>query len=92
MRMQFYEDLFRGANVNILVVAFRGYSLSQGVPSEKGILNDGLDIIEYAFSRDDVFDTERIFVAGKTLGAAVAIWTASQPGFRVKGGRRLSQA
>ena len=83
--MQYFEDMYNLAGCNIVAVSFRGYGYSQGVPSEKGIHRDGIAITEYVFSRGDVLDTERIFISGKTMGAAVAIYVAATAPFKLKG-------
>jgi len=61
---------------NILVVAYRGYSASEGKPEETGICEDARATVEYALTRDDVINREKVFLLGRSLGGAVAIHTA----------------
>lgn len=84
-RMQYLEDLYKQAAVNVLVVAYRGYSYSEGVPSEKGLKSDSLAILDYAFSREDVFDLDSIFVLGRSLGASAAVWAVTHTKQRIRG-------
>jgi len=84
-RMQFLEDLYKQVSANVLIVAYRGYSYSEGFPSEKGLKADSLSILDYAFSREDVFDIDSIFLLGKSLGAGAAVWTAVHTDKRIRG-------
>jgi fermentation-respiration switch protein FrsA (DUF1100 family) len=62
-----------------LVVNYRGYGLSGGVPSESAIVEDAKRIFDYAASRPDV-DATRIVVLGRSLGSYVAVkLAASRP-------------
>lgn len=36
---------------NILIVAYRGYSKSEGIPTETGIQYDSQAVMDYIFSR-----------------------------------------
>ena len=57
-------------------MAYRGYSESEGIPSEPGLKLDGIAILEYIFSRGDI-DTSKIFVLGRSLGGAVATYAVN---------------
>ncbi len=59
-----------------LMVNYRGYGLSGGVPSETAIVEDALRIYDYAAARPDV-DASRIVVLGRSLGSYVAVKLAS---------------
>jgi hypothetical protein len=39
---------------NIIVIGYRGYSNSEGSPSEKGLIQDGKDILNYLTTRNDL--------------------------------------
>ena len=58
--------------VNILIVDYRGYGLSDGTPSEQGMYQDAEAALRYLRSRPDV-DSDRIVYFGRSLGAAVAV-------------------
>jgi fermentation-respiration switch protein FrsA (DUF1100 family) len=45
LRMDFFEHMVGSLEVNILTVAYRGYSQSQGTPTEIGLKRDGLAIM-----------------------------------------------
>jgi len=62
-----------------LVVNYRGYGLSGGVPSESTVVEDAKRIFDYAAARPDV-DPEKIVVLGRSLGSYVAVrLAASRP-------------
>jgi len=61
----------------MLLVAYRGYSNSEGEPTEKGIMADSRAILRYIFNRSDI-DTSRVFLHGRSLGGAVAIYAAAE--------------
>jgi len=42
LRLEFVSFLYEKLKVNILMVSYRGYSSSEGRPSEKGIKIDAL--------------------------------------------------
>ena len=39
---------------NIIIFAYRGYSDSTGKPTEKGIIIDGLAILEYSLNLEEI--------------------------------------
>ncbi|MEO8347885.1 MAG: alpha/beta hydrolase [Acidobacteriota bacterium] len=60
--------------VDLFLVDYRGYGLSEGTPSERGLYRDGLAI--YDAARERGFPPERIVLHGESLGCAVAIEVA----------------
>lgn len=60
--------------VDLFLVDYRGYGLSQGRPSEAGLFRDGLAIYDEARRRG--FRPERIVLLGESLGCAVAVEVA----------------
>ena len=57
---------------NVLVVSYRGYSKSSGVPSESGVYEDASAALKYA-AEQLAFATTQTYLYGRSLGAAVAI-------------------
>ena len=57
-------------DVDVWLVDYRGYGLSEGKPSEAGLYRDGLAI--YDAARERGFPPERIVLLGESLGCAVA--------------------
>lgn len=84
MRLGYMEELYKSCNCNVLAVAYRGYSYSEGVPSEAGLKKDGHAIVQFALSCPDI-DTNKIFVLGKSLGASVAMNTIATGNYDIKG-------
>nr|CAG4650332.1 EOG090X09ZU [Sida crystallina] len=76
-RMANAKGLFKLINANILLLEYRGYGLSEGVPSESGFYKDAQAALNYLSNRTDI-DTRRIWVFGRSLGGAVAIDLASR--------------
>ena len=60
--------------VDIVLVDYRGYGLSEGTPEETGLYVDGLAIYDATIRRG--FDPERLLLFGRSLGAAVAVEVA----------------
>ena len=81
LRMDYFEKMINEFNVNILTVAYRGYSQSEGTPTEAGLKQDGLSIMKYA--RDHyskiVAPGGDLFLLGRSLGGAVATYVATHP-------------
>ncbi len=68
--------------VDLFLVDYRGYGLSQGTPAEAGLYRDGLAI--YDAARERGFPPERIVLHGESLGCAVAVEVAlARPSFGV---------
>jgi len=58
------------------MVSYWGYDHSDGTPSEEGIEKDAWAIFNYAY-KSDIINPHSIFLFGRSLGGAVAIYTAS---------------
>ncbi|KZO94438.1 alpha/beta-hydrolase [Calocera viscosa TUFC12733] len=61
---------------NVFMLSYRGYGLSEGTPSEKGIRIDAQTALQYIVKHPVLKDT-KIFLYGQSLGGAVAIDLAS---------------
>lgn len=57
---------------NVLIVSYRGYSKSDGRPSEKGVYIDAESSVEYLVNIQK-YKVEDIYVLGRSLGTAVAV-------------------
>lgn len=62
--------------VGYLAIAYRGYGESTGVPSEEGVLIDGIAAYDWLTAQG--IKADDIIIHGHSLGAAVAIHVASQ--------------
>lgn len=71
-RLQNIKDLYHSLKCNILCIDYRGYGLSKGYSSEKGLKLDALAAWEYIQSRKDL-NLRKVFILGRGLGGAVAI-------------------
>lgn len=61
---------------NVLLVAYRGYSDSEGEPTEKGLKEDGIAILDWAVMNPKI-DKTKLYLYGRSLGGAVASYVAS---------------
>ena len=68
---------FRPPGTGMLVIDYRGYGQSSGRPSERGVYRDALAAWEYLAGRPDI-DSTRIAVYGRSIGAAVALYLATE--------------
>jgi len=57
---------------NVLLLEYRGYGLSTGDPSEKGLTIDAQTGLDFIRSRDDLKKT-KIVIYGQSIGGAVGI-------------------
>ena len=60
----------------LLLVNYRGYGKSAGVPSEKALLADALEVFDWAVSQPGI-DAQRVAVHGRSLGSGVAVSVAA---------------
>ncbi len=63
--------------VSVLVLDYRGYGLSEGVPTEVGVYQDAQAGLEYLVEVRG-FPEDRILVLGQSLGGAVAVDLAQE--------------
>jgi fermentation-respiration switch protein FrsA (DUF1100 family) len=69
---------------NVFLFDYRGFGRSEGTPSRKGAIEDGVAAIKYVRKRPDV-DPNRLVLLGQSLGGAVglsALARAGTDGFR----------
>ena len=75
--------------MNCLLVGYRGYGKSEGIPSELGLKIDGESIANFAFEFNEIsnnyIDKKNIYLFGRSLGGAVAIHVAVNCNFKFKG-------
>ncbi len=77
-RLDYIELLHHNVEASILIFDYRGYGLSEGVPSEPGLHLDGHAAIH--FLTNHIYtegNAENIILLGRSLGSAVAIKLAS---------------
>lgn len=65
----------RDMGLNVLGLSYRGYGLSQGRPTEKGVYLDGQTALTHAVEHLG-FPLEGIFILGRSIGSAVAVEAA----------------
>jgi len=68
------RELVRRFGLDVFLVDYRGYGLSEGAPSEAGLYADGLAACDEAGARG--FAPEAIVLFGRSLGAAIAVEVA----------------
>lgn len=67
-----YAEWLPAAGYNLFVFDYRGYGNSKGSPSRKGLVRDGMAVLQTVSKRPEV-DPERLFVWGQSLGGTVAL-------------------
>lgn len=82
-RLSNVSGFYHKLNINILMVEYRGYGLSEGSPSERGLYVDAQSALDYIMQRTDI-DVSKIMVFGRSLGGAIAIDLASRLEYRNK--------
>jgi hypothetical protein len=63
-------------NWGFLLVNYRGFGLSEGVPTERDVIEDAKRIYDWAAARPDV-DASSIVVLGRSFGSYVAVTVAA---------------
>lgn len=77
LRIPYYSMVIRNMGVNILSMAYRGYSYSDAVdPDEQGLKRDADAILKFLEEPGDeyVINRQLIFAHGRSLGGAVAMY------------------
>jgi hypothetical protein len=62
---------------HVLLLDYRGYGLSEGRPSERGVYVDARAALQYLMAERGI-DPDRIVLFGRSLGAAVAVELARE--------------
>jgi len=70
------DVLFDGLNVNALLVNYRGYGQSEGVPGEKEMVADAIALFDL-FCKEQKVAPSTIFLMGRSLGCGVAVQVAA---------------
>ena len=73
-------EWFKKLISNFLMIDYRGYGKSQGVPSEEGLYLDAFSAIEYAKTKG--FKPENTVVVGRSIGSSIAMKVATK--YKVK--------
>ena len=69
--------LYQHVGANVFIFDYRGYGLSEGKPSEKGVYSDGEGALAYLRSREDI-DHDRLVLFGRSLGGCVVAELATR--------------
>ena len=77
LRLDYFELIYHNLNVNIVAIAYRGYSRSEGQPEQEGIIEDALATVQFC-KKESRIDDNRVFIVGRSLGGAVAIHVMSK--------------
>lgn len=70
-------QIFHQLGLNVLIIDYRGYGLSEGTPSEEGLYRDARAAWSYLVNERG-FKSEQIVVFGRSLGGAVAAHLAAE--------------
>lgn len=70
-------EIFNRLGLNVLIVDYRGYGLSEGKPSEDGTYRDAEAAWDY-LTQQKAVPPENIILFGRSLGGAVAVYLAEK--------------
>ena len=76
-RIPFIKQLHERTASDVLLVAYRGYSDSEGTPTEEGLQRDALAVLDWALEYKNRFSGKRLYVLGRSLGGAVTLFGAT---------------
>eukprot|EP01033_Poteriospumella_lacustris_P000508 gene508-341_t len=76
-RLQNAADMYAISKLNILMMDYRGFGKSSGVPTESGLQLDGEAVLDYALNHPKLRNSP-IVVFGRSLGGAVSIYLAEK--------------
>jgi pimeloyl-ACP methyl ester carboxylesterase len=77
LRLDYFKTVYHHLNANIVTFANRGYSRSEGKPTEIRIKMDAEAIPEFVSGHKDI-DKSSLFLVGRSLGGAVSVHTATK--------------
>jgi len=82
-RLPLMKYLISHAPSNVMMLSYRGYGLSEGNPSEKGLMKDSQAALDWILRRNrknapSKFANKDIILYGQSIGGAVAIDLASR--------------
>jgi uncharacterized protein len=70
-------EIFHHLRLNVFIIDYRGYGQSEGKVTEKGTYRDAEAAWHYLNSTRAI-DAQEIIIFGRSLGASIAAWLASQ--------------
>ena len=72
-RPQSYRAMYAAApdRIHVVAIDYRGFGTSTGSPSEEGLLNDGLALVNWVINEAGI-PPSRIILFGQSIGTAVA--------------------
>jgi pimeloyl-ACP methyl ester carboxylesterase len=76
-RVRRHLKSLHAAGYNVLAFDYRGFGRNSGVPSEAGVYEDALTAYRY-LTRELAVPPQRIILAGRSLGSAVAVELATR--------------
>lgn len=75
-RLPFLRLVTHHLNCSVFAPSYRGYGLSQGSPTERGLQQDAQASLDY-LRKDPSVSKDNIIVFGRSLGGAVAFYNAA---------------
>jgi fermentation-respiration switch protein FrsA (DUF1100 family) len=76
LRMDSIHQFVTELEFNVFILSYRGYGNSSGSPTERGLELDIRAAVKYVFEEAPV-DRSQVFLFGRSLGGAAAIYAAS---------------
>ena len=70
--MDWFELMYKSLSVNVVCFSYRGFSDSDGDPTQPGLILDAQAAVDFC-KQEKRINQDRVFVCGRSLGGAVAI-------------------
>mmetsp|Transcript_27946 Transcript_27946/g.75498 ORF Transcript_27946/g.75498 Transcript_27946/m.75498 type:complete len:304 (+) Transcript_27946:100-1011(+) len=83
-RLPFLQLMIRHLGCPVFAVSYRGYGLSEGRPTEKGLKEDARAALAH-LAQSPAVDGSRVVIFGRSLGGAVALHLAAEKPRQVVG-------
>lgn len=83
-RLPNLKSIYEKCEVNILIVGYRGFGHSEGIPNEAGLRLDAEAIFDWAIANPQI-NNSKIFIFGRSLGGAVAVHLCSKRKENIQG-------
>ncbi|RIA94604.1 Alpha/Beta hydrolase protein [Glomus cerebriforme] len=71
-RLPIAKTFYERFKCNVVLLSYRGYGLSEGTPTEKGLRIDSQTLLEFVLKDEDIKNT-KLIAYGQSLGGAVSV-------------------
>ncbi|KAL1919694.1 uncharacterized protein VTP21DRAFT_1625 [Calcarisporiella thermophila] len=83
-RLPIAKEFYNRCGLNVFLLSYRGYGLSEGTPNEKGMMLDAEAALKY-IRQHPVLKNTTLILYGQSIGGAVATYLASNFQSQIQG-------